>query len=197
MQDDNPTTETPPPDAAKATETGEFAEARAGYRALLEGFRSIHLATVDGDGTPEASYAPAVMDESGRLYVHVSELASHMWNLRSTGRASVLIIEDEGTCDTIFARKRVAFRCNAEEVPRLNAEWEAVLARLEAKHGKMAGYLKTMADFHLMRLTPLSGRLVLGFGKAYDVGGAGMREVGPIGAVNGGGHRKESDTTEE
>jgi len=184
---------TPENRPANDGEPAELAEARASYRALLDGFRSIHLATVGGDGRPEASYAPAIADESARLYVYVSELAAHTPNLRETARASALIIEDEATCGTIFARKRVTFACEAEEIERRSDGWEGVIERFEATFGKTMSHLKTMADFHLFRLRPRSGRLVLGFGKAYDVGGARMEELGHVGAGAGGGHRRDAD----
>lgn len=51
------------------------------------------------------------------------------------------------------------------------------------------GYLKELTDFDLFRLEPSEGRLVLGFGKAYRVSGAGLGEIGYVGA---GGHRGKS-----
>ncbi len=180
----------------EAEPASELESAQVGYGALLDAARSIHLATVDECGQPEASYAPVCMDASRNFYVHVSELATHSWNLRATGRASVLVVEDEASCETIFARKRVSFDCEVTEIERHGEEWDRVMQAYEAKHGKMVGFLKTMEDFHLFRLTPQSGRLVLGFGKAYEVGGPGMSELSHIGGGNGGGHRRENNKSE-
>ena len=181
--------------AGPLAEGQEFAEAQAGYEALLNGFQSIQLGTADQTGVPEASYSPSIMDEGSNFYVHVSELASHTSNLRDSARASVLIIEDESTAENLFARKRVAYQCSALLIERHSDQWENVVYQFEEKFGKIIGFLKTMEDFHLFKLTPTSGRLVLGFGQAYDISGAGMKDLSHVGAGSGKnnnqGHRKE------
>ena len=178
-----------------SAEGQEFAEAQAGYEALLNGFQSIQLGTADQIGVPEASYSPSIMDESSNFYVHVSELASHTSNLRDSARASVLIIEDESSAENLLARKRVAYQCSASLIERHSDQWESVVDQFEEKFGKIIGFLRTMEDFHLFKLTPTSGRLVLGFGQAYDVSGTGMKDLSHVGAGSGKnsnqGHRKE------
>jgi putative heme iron utilization protein len=173
----------------------ELEKAQQGYQDLLAGFQSIQLGTVSADGTPEASYSPAIVDDARRFYVYVSELAAHTGNLMETGKASVLVIEDEGTADIIFARKRATFTCQAIRIDRHNEEWESVIARFEHKFGKMMGFLKTMEDFHLFRLEPSYARLVLGFGKAYDVTGSQMSEIVHVNGKSGA-HRKEAHRSE-
>jgi len=170
----------------------ELEKAQTGYQALLDGFQSIQLGTVSAGGKPEASYAPAIVDDARNFYVHVSELSTHTGNLMETAKASVLVIEDEGEAEIIFARKRVTFACSAIHIERHNEEWESVIAQFEEKFGKMMGFLKTMEDFHLFRLEPSDARLVLGFGKAYDVTGPDMNEIEHVNGKNGA-HRKESE----
>ena len=182
-------------EANPLAEGQEFAEAQAGYEALLDRFQSIQLGTADQTGVPEASYSPSIMDECRNFYVHVSELSSHTSNLRDSALASVLVIEDESTAENIFARKRVAYKCNALLIERHSDQWKNVIEQFEEKFGKIIGFLRTMEDFHLFKLTPTSGRLVLGFGQAYDVSGAGMKHLSHVGAGSGKnshqGHRKE------
>ena len=181
--------------ASPLAEGQEFAEAQAGYEALLNEFQSIQLGTADQTGVPEASYSPSIVDEGRNFYVHVSELASHTSNLRDSARASVLIIEDESTAENLFARKRVAYQCSASLIERHSDQWKNVIDQFEEKFGKIVGFLKTMEDFHLFKLTPTSGRLVLGFGQAYDISGTGMKDLSHVGASSGKnsnqGHRKE------
>ena len=174
----------------------ELEKAQIGYQALLNEFKSIQLGTVDLEGIPEASYSPAIVDDERNFYVHVSELSSHTANLRETGRASLLVIEDESTASNIFARKRVGFTCSAELIERRTDDWEKVMDQFEDKFGKMVDFLKTMEDFHLFRLRPKKGRLVLGFGKAYEVMGEKLSELQHIGG-NGKGHRVEGHRTEK
>ncbi len=50
------------------------------------------------------------------------------------------------------------------------------------------GYLKELVDFALFKLTPSEGRLVLGFGRAYQVSGESLKDIGYVG---GGGHRSK------
>ena len=174
----------------------ELEKAQTGYQALLGGFQSIQLGTVAADGTPEASYAPAIVDAKRNFYIHVSELSAHTQNLMDTKKASVLVIEDEGVAEIIFARKRATFACFATQIERHCDEWESVIAQFEEKFGKMMGFLKTMEDFHLFRLEPTYARLVLGFGKAYDVSGAGMDAIAHVSGKDGA-HRRESKTETE
>ena len=171
----------------------ELENAQKGYQALLDGFQSIQLGTVSAAGNPEASYSPAIVDHARNFYVYVSELAAHTGNLMESKKASVLVIEDEGAGEIIFARKRVTFTCRAHHINRHNDEWESTIARFEDKFGKMMSFLKTMEDFHLFRLEPSYARLVLGFGKAYDVTGAYMSEIDHVNG-KGGAHRKEGHT---
>jgi len=171
----------------------ELEKARLGYEELLGRFQSIQLGTVSAAGNPEASYSPAIVDDARQFYVYVSELSAHTSNLMETGKVSVLVIEDEGTAEILFARKRATFTCQAVHIERHNEEWESVITRFEEKFGKMMGFLKTMEDFHLFRLEPSYARLVLGFGKAYDVTGSQMDEIVHVNG-KGGAHRKEGQS---
>ena len=174
----------------------ELDKAHISYQALLNEFKSIQLGTVNTEGIPEASYSPAIVDDERNFYVHVSELSSHTANLRETSRASVLVIEDESIANNIFARKRVGFTCSAELIERRSTGWEKAMNQFEDKFGKMVDFLKTMEDFHLFRLRPEKGRLVIGFGKAYEVMGENLSELHHI-AGNGKGHRVEGHQTEK
>lgn len=159
------------------------------YLALLGAFQSVQLATVDDSGVPFASYSPAVLDDERNFYVYVSEIANHTQNLRGNGRASFMVIEDETLSHQIFARKRITFNARGTEVARDSKKWEEILGRFEEKFGKVVEHLKTMDDFHLIRLEPQDGRLVLGFGRAYSIS-ADLQHVEHLKGLDGGGHRK-------
>ncbi len=168
-------------------------EAQSEYNALLAGFQSIQLATVSRNNHPEASYAPAVVDDAGNFYVYVSELSSHTANLLQEEKASVMLIEDEATCAQIFARKRITFRCNSYEITGKSTLWNEIISRFENKFGPMIKQLKTMQDFHLIQLAPKKGRLVYGFGKAFDLTGENLQEVSHVSGLNGKGHRTSKE----
>ena len=141
------------------------------YQALLSQRRSLVLATTNLDGSPLASYSPFIANEQRQFYIFTSQLAAHTRNLERTGQAGVMLIEDESEATQIFARRRVTFQCRVELVLRDSEQWEEVLAQYEARFGKMVGLLRSLPDFQLFKLQPLSGSLVLGFGQAYELSG--------------------------
>ncbi len=170
-----------------------IAKAHVEYSSLLEQFQSVILGTVSTSGQPEASYSPAIIDEERNFYVYVSDLSAHTENLLSAKKASVLVIEDEKTAGQLFARKRVTFQCHAEEVERDSDAWQSLTEKMKTELGGVFGHLLGMLDFHLMRLTPESGRLVVGFGAAFDVTGARMDELEHI-RGDGKGHQQGGHT---
>lgn len=162
------------------------------YLALLGSFQSIQLATLNAEGVPHASYSPAVIDDERNFYVYVSEIAAHTENLRKSGKASFMVIEDESLAAQIFARKRVTFDAKATEIERDSAKWQEIMGRFEEKFGRVVEQLKQMDDFHLIRLEPSDGRLVLGFGRAYTTS-ADLSQVEHLKGIDGDGHRKVSN----
>lgn len=155
------------------------------YADFIDGFDSLMLATVDAQGNPLASYAPYVRDTGGDFYVFVSRLAEHAANLLAQGRASVMFIESETTARQPFARKRAVFSCDAAAEERTSALGRAILDRFRARFGEVIGVLEGLADFELVRLRPHTGRFVVGFGRAYRLGGPGFTELQPIGPGEG------------
>ncbi|MEM7792920.1 MAG: pyridoxamine 5'-phosphate oxidase family protein [Cyanobacteria bacterium P01_C01_bin.118] len=139
------------------------------YQTFPEKFRSIILSTVNADGVPQASYAPFLMDGDKRIYIYVSGLSAHTANLKHTGRASVLFIEDEAQTQEIFARRRLTYECMATVLPRETQEWQALIERFEQQFGNVIGLMKGLSDFQLFQLQPQAGQFVIGFGAAYRV----------------------------
>lgn len=137
------------------------------YQALLEKTQSLQLSSLKGD-QPEASYAPFI--RQGRaLYIFVSELACHTSNLLSHAKAGVMLIEDEGQAKNLFARKRITFNCRVEQVATDSAEYPLLLDQMELRLGNTMSLLRSLSDFRLLRLVPVEGRFITGFGKAYEI----------------------------
>ena len=132
---------------------------------LFAAMRSLHLATVDGSGMAEASYAPYVVHD-GALFVYLSALAAHVANLRATRSAAILVVADESASEEIFARARFGARCAVVEIPRESESWEQVLDRFEARFGATATMIRPLTDFALFRLQPEEARVVAGFARA-------------------------------
>ncbi len=159
-----------------------FETALAAYQALPQQVKSLMLSTINADGTPHASYAPFVMDDTYQIYLLTSGLSAHTPNLLRTGYASVLIIEDESQTQQVFARQRLTYDCRVNPIARHSDPWETQMAQFEARFGDIITMLRQLEDFQLFSLSPQSGRFVMGFGAAYEVDPANLSQlqVGPI-----------------
>lgn len=140
-------------------------------------FRSAVLGTVDSEGTPLASYAPFVTDEAGNFYVFVSGLSQHTRQMVENPRVSFLLLEDEQNTPQPFVRRRLTYACRATPVPRELALWQQTLERFASRFGDIIETLRSLADFQLFQLTPVSGNYVRGFGQAYRLEGADLAQI--------------------
>jgi len=123
------------------------------------------ISTTSGENEPLTNYAPFVkIDEN--YYVSVSSNLPHFTNMMETKRAHVLIIEDEASADHIYARKRLYFSVACE----LEEDMEKIYKLFDARYGDKLSFLRSMADFKVIKLTPKERSLVLGFGAAYKMG---------------------------
>ena len=146
-------------------------ETAAEAAAFLGGFKTLQMATASAAGEPETSYAPFVRIADNHFYVCVSDLAAHTGHLAATGRASVLLIEDESAASQLFARRRLVFECGAEQVERDTARWRTVMDLFERKFGEVMELIRPLADFRLFALVPRHGTFVKGFGQAFRING--------------------------
>lgn len=135
---------------------------------LLEAKQSLMLAVVDTQGLPIASYAPFVAHQDA-LYILVSALANHTAALGNANNASVLIMDDEVDCDTVYARRRLQYDMAVESVVRDDEHWQTIGQALLQRHGDIVAQLLQLADFQMFKLSPRSGRFVKGFGRAYEL----------------------------
>lgn len=148
---------------------------------LLDQTKSLQLATLGEDGYPHCGYTPFVMwpelpTDSRHFYIFVSELALHTRDLARDPRASIMIIEDESSASQIFARTRVYYQCDADELKRDSSNYNSVLEGYEKRHGNTVKLLRQLPDFRLFRLVPQSGQFVMGFGKAFQLAGENLQQ---------------------
>ncbi|QUJ68720.1 heme utilization protein HutZ [Photobacterium sp. GJ3] len=132
--------------------------------------QTVQLATVDADGKPNVSYAPFALLEDG-YYVLISKIARHARNLLENPQVSLMMIEDEATSKTIYARTRLTFEANVVLVERETERWQAGVEALKARFGEIIDGLSGLEDFKLFRLEPTQGLFVKGFGQAFQVSG--------------------------
>ena len=178
------------PSDVEAKREAALVRAREAAQKFRADFKTVLLGTAATDGEPDASVAPAILDDTGAFLIYVSTLSSHTRNLFDTHRASVLLIEDEAAAQHLLARKRLTFRCTAHYVPRGDEPFVAAMPGFKAKFGPVMEHLEKMTDFQLIRLVPKTGRLVTGFGQAYDVDPADWTKLSHVGGT-GHGHTQE------
>lgn len=157
--------------------TPSAAAARPAVDRLRQSCRTVALATSSAEGRPEASVAPAAFPGDGSVLIYVSGLAAHTRHLLATGRAGVLLAEDEAAAADPLARVRLTLSCRAAEVARGTPEFAAGLDALAGRLGASFALIRDLADFRLFRLQPEEARLVLGFGRALRVNPTDWGEV--------------------
>ncbi len=152
------------------------------FHELREKTSSLVLATVGNNGLPNISYAPFVGDEAGNFFIYLSGLSEHTTKLLTNPVAAILLIEDESNTKQIFARKRISYQCVVELVQRNHSNYETVLDSMSARFGNVVNILRSLPDFYLFQLSPISGRFVTGFGQAYELSGENLTQLLHIGA---------------
>ncbi len=168
-------------DDMSSGENQKIDEAAKLFHELREKSLSLVLATVGNNGLPNVSYAPFVNDEYGNFYIYVSGLSEHTTKLLTNPLASILLIEDEVRAKQIFARKRITYQCRIDLVERNDEDYETVLNAMSARFGNVVNILRALPDFYLFRLSPVAGRFVTGFGKAYELSGENLTQLVHIG----------------
>jgi heme iron utilization protein len=134
---------------------------------FLETFQTLIMASLTPEGEPHASTAPYVRMEND-FYILISTVAQHGRNLLEKQNISILFVEDESQCVQPFARKRITIEATASEINREDDACSAVIERFKAHFDpELVTSLSQMGDFHLFKLSPRSGSVVMGFGKAY------------------------------
>lgn len=135
--------------------------------------RTLQLATVDGEGRPNVSYAPFVQNQEG-YFILISHIARHARNLDINPHVSLMMIEDESSSKQIYARQRLTFDAVASVVPRESTLWRQVIGQMQQRFGEIIDGLSQLQDFSLFQLKVEQGLYVKGFGQAYQVSGDDM-----------------------
>lgn len=146
-----------------------FAEVQSSYVNFPNIVQSLMLSTVTPEGRPQSSYTPFVMGSNRDFYIFVSGLSSHTQNLKSTPKAGILLIEDEAKSQQIFARRRLMYDCEVTLIERHEPQWANYADQFKGRFGNLVDMLRQLPDFQIFRLTPQTGRFVVGFGAAYEV----------------------------
>lgn len=133
-------------------------------------FNTILLSSISKDNKPHISYSPLLRYENN-YYLYVSEVATHCQNLRANpDSVQAMFIEDERGAKSVLARKRLTYNVSVTFLPR-DAFFDKVYDSFESRVGKSGGVsqVRSMQDFHLVKLQFKDGRFVKGFGQAYNI----------------------------
>ena len=137
---------------------------------LLAGARTVLMAAPGDDAVPEMGVTPLVR-MNGAFYIYPSSLSAHVRAVLAAGKAAFMVIEDESKARNIWARKRLKFESELVEIERDKNEFNAVCDVFADTHGPTMGLIRNFSDFHLLRLQPCDGVMVLGFAQAYRLSG--------------------------
>ncbi|KOP26594.1 pyridoxamine 5-phosphate oxidase [Hapalosiphon sp. MRB220] len=152
-------------------------QAQTEYEAFIQKFQSAIIGTANGEGIPNASYTPFIIDEFKNIYIYISGLSTHTQNLVVNPHASVMLIEDEDKTEQIFARHRLTFECTATLIERDSDIWQEIMNNFHARFGEIMEVLSGLQDFRMFKLTPKEGRFVIGFGAAYFISGDNLNQL--------------------
>jgi putative heme iron utilization protein len=134
---------------------------------FLETFQTVVMASLTPQGEPHASTAPYIRINND-FYILISTVAQHGRNLLALPKVSLLFAEDESKTLQPFARKRITIEASVSEIHRNEAIYGQAIERFKAHFDPdLVTSLSDMGDFHLFKLAPISGSVVMGFGKAY------------------------------
>lgn len=127
--------------------------------------KTLMISSLTPEGVPFISYAPFVKVEE-RIYIYISETAEHYQNVCKNPQVAIIIIEDEKDAKSTFARTRVSFNATAKQLETIDERlWELFERKQDNEILKV---LRTL-DFHMFELDLHQGRLVEGFGRAYNL----------------------------
>lgn len=168
---------------------------------FMDSYNSICIASLSPENHVVCTYAPLLRDGKD-CYIYISEISEHYKNLRTNPKnVEIMFLEDECKAKSPIVRQRLRFRTEVEFIER-GELFDRVYDNFEQKTNRAVGVktIRSMMDFHLVRLHFKEGRYVKGFGQAFDItadgvvkfagGGGGMPHKGPHGhGGHGGGHK--------
>ena len=141
---------------------------------VLESARTLIIGAVPESGStsqlPELGVTPAVRHD-GHFFIYPSRLSAHVRGMIETGIAQFLAIEDEAKAQNIWARKRIKFTAEIIEIERQSNHFLMLSNIFVSHHGSTMDLIRDFTDFHMLKLLPVSGVMVLGFAKAYQLEG--------------------------
>jgi len=143
-------------------------EARGRLEELLTGQRLLALGVVV-EGEPVVGLLPYVVaGDFTALYVQASRLARHAQGLDTGGRWSGVVHEPDSEAQDPLQVARLVLEGGVTRLDGDSPDFKAAALAFLKRFPAAATTLQ-LADFSLYRLELESGRLILGFGQAYNL----------------------------
>ena len=140
--------------------------------AILNAARTVIIAAGTGD-VPEIGVTP--MDfYQGQIFIYPSRLSAHVRCMLEAEKAQFMFVQDEADAQNIWARKRIKICANIIEIKRNSNEFDEAASIFTEAHGPTMNLIRDFSDFHMLKLLPENGVMVLGFAKAYRLEGTSL-----------------------
>ncbi|MET4559130.1 putative heme iron utilization protein [Lysinibacillus parviboronicapiens] len=136
------------------------------YEVFIQGKKSCVLSLINAEGKPFSSTTPFVR-VNRKFYIYISRIAEHFQLLEQAQFVDVLCVADEAITSNSFAAERARWQCTPKHLG--SDGHEEVFAIFDKVHSAPMMKLLRTLDFSLFELTPIEGRYVIGFGKAFDI----------------------------
>lgn len=144
----------------------DLEQVKQDYKAFIQNKKNCVLSFVDGEGRPFSSTAPFVR-LNGKFYIYISRIAEHYQLMEKSEVVDLICVADEAVTANPFATERARWQCQPKNLGNEGHE-EVFSAFDQLFNAKMMAMLRSL-DFSLFELTPVDGRYVVGFGKAFTI----------------------------
>ena len=124
--------------------------------------------TVTNNDHPDIGYAPYIYRDKF-FYIFSSELSSHIRLLINKKVGTFMLIKDEKETKNIWARVRMKFQGRVSIKKRNVADFQEITDIISNKHGNTIDIIREFKDFHLIKIIPIKGTIITGFGSAYNL----------------------------
>ncbi|MEK8196983.1 HugZ family pyridoxamine 5'-phosphate oxidase [Lysinibacillus sp. FSL M8-0134] len=144
----------------------DLEQVKQDYEAFIQNKKNCVLSFVDREGRPFSSTAPFVR-LNGKFYIYISRIAEHYQLMEKSEVVDLICVADEAVTANPFATERARWQCQPKNLG--NEGHEKVFAAFDQLfNAKMMAMLRSL-DFSLFELTPVAGRYIVGFGKAFTI----------------------------
>ena len=132
------------------------------------------MAAQDTDGAVEMGVTPFILHD-GAIFIFPSQLSRHVRALLAQTHGQFMLIADEAATTNLWARRRLKFNAKIEAVSRTSDVFARLCDMFAERHGPTMDVIRDFTDFHMLRLRPTDGVMVLGFAAAYALEGQTLR----------------------